>query len=1144
MSQPLRILLVEDAEADALLILNVLQDGGFLPEHQRVDTPEAMAAALTNQTWDIVISDYTMPRFSGLDALALLKNSGRDVPFIIVTGTIGEEAAVRCLHAGAVDYLLNDRLDRLPSAVQRALAAAEEHRRRLRAEQQLAASERRLRAIFETEPECVHLLGPGCTLLSMNPAGLRMFGADSLEQVAGHCMLDLVLPEFRSAFTDLTERVLRGESGALEFEICGLKGAHLWLEMRAVPMRDERGCVTALLGITRDNTERKRNAEAFDRERTLLRTLIDLLPDHIYMKDTQSRFLLANRSVAQVMGVAGPEELIGKCDGDIYPPEDSATFLRDEQLVLGGSSLFNKEESVPHPDGLQRFILTTKVPLKDSAGKIIGLVGIGRDITKRKQAEQAMQTSQRMLQLVLDNIPQGVFWKDRESRYLGCNAIIARHRGIENAELLKGKCDRDFASLTPEQAEAFIRKDREVIATGRPQLGIIEQTTRADGSLRWLETNKVPLHDTDGNVIGVLGTWHDITERKAAQESVQNSQRMLQLVLDNIPQGVFWKDRESRYLGCNAVVARNFGLSDTAAIVGLTDFDFPALSREQGEFFVRKDREVMTSGQPQLGIIERATMIDSSTRWLETNKVPLFDAAGNVIGILGTWQDITSRKETEETLRMMRFSVDRAGDSVAWINRDGSILYANDAMCAGRGYTRDELLRMKIFDLDPDFQPDVWEPHFEDLKHRGTVTFETRHRAKDGRIFSVEVNANYVFINGKEFNFATLRDITERQRQERLALRSQRMESIGTLAGGIAHDLNNAIAPIMMSGELLRMEYPGESQMLDRIEASAKRAADMVRQLLAFAKGAEGARAALQPGRLIREMENLMKGSFPKNIELAIKCAPNLPTVLGDATQLHQVLLNLCVNARDAMPRGGMLTLEAMRVEMDAEHARAMPDATPGDYVAILVGDTGTGIPPEILDRIFDPFFTTKGPEKGTGLGLSTVMGIVKGHGGFTQVSSEPGHGTAFTVYLPVDPVGGEPEPASSMPKVFRGHGETILFVDDEARVRNVARAVLTHLDFNPLIATDGADGLRQASQHRTEIRAIITDLHMPRMDGLAFVREVRLLLPDIPIIVASGRMEDDEAEKFTALGATGRLDKPFTQAELANALKNLLATK
>jgi PAS domain S-box-containing protein len=1402
MSEPLRVLVVEDIEDDAVLVLRALRTGGFAPEHRRVETPEAMTAAMEGGPWDIVISDYTMPKFSGLGALALLQKSGLDVPFIVVTGTIGEEEAVRCLHAGASDYLIKDRLERLPSAVERALAAAGERRRLRQAEAELQASEQRHRAILESALDAIVTMDAAGRIVEFSPAAERMFGYTRSEAV-GRVMAELIIPPalrekhqrgmarylaggqpavmgrqieitalrrdgtefpvelciqridlagapfFTGFIRDITERkraeeklaaserflhslneatphwtyvfdldvmcvtyvnrsILRDlnyppevqnattrldsfrefmadgemphlarmldewrvlpdgqiredeyylrhadgstrsfagrevvfarrpdgtvlqilgalsditsqkrgeealraseerfrdlfehspdaifveshegvvldvnsaacqlhgvardqlvgrhvldlvppaerESVAITFaqlatgDLTKAEGFSWTADSRAVPVEITSNQIvfagqSAVLLHVRDITERKRVAQALDRERALLRTMIDLLPDYIYIKDIQSRFFLANSSVAHAMGVAGPENLIGKTDGDFFPPEVSAMFRSDEEDVLAGREIFNKEEPVLLPDGVSRFVLTTKVPLRDAAGNIVGLVGIGRDITQRKRAEAAVHSSQQMLKLILDTIPQGVFWKDRDSRYLGCNAVIVRHRGVENAEALMGKTDREFDSVTPEQAESFIQKDREVMAAGKMELGIIEQTTRADGSTRWLETNKVPLFDAAGNVIGVLGTWQDITARKVAEEAVQTSQRMLQLVLDNIPQGVFWKDRESRYLGCNALVARTFGIGNTEDIVGMTDFDFAALTAEQAEFFVRKDREVMDSGQPQLGIIERATFADGATHWLETNKVPLFDTAGNVIGVLGTWQDITERKETEETLQMMRFSVDRAGDSVFWISREGRVLYGNDAACAGRGYSREELLSLTIFDLNPDYDSGVWELRFEELKRRGTITLETRHRAKDGRIFPVEVSANYVFINGQEFNFATVRDLTERRKQERLALRSQRMESIGTLAGGIAHDLNNALAPILMSGELLRMEYPRESLMLGRIEASAQRAAEMVRQLLTFAKGAEGARISVQPVRLIKEMENLIKGSFPKNIHLTVKCDPKLPAVLGDATQLHQVLLNLCVNARDAMPRGGTLTLGAERIEMDEAFASSVPDARPGHYLSLRVCDTGEGIPPEILDRIFDPFFTTKDPDKGTGLGLSTVMGIVKGHGGFTQVYSQPGQGATFIAYLPVDAADSESEPASEPEEKFRGHGETILFVDDEAMVRNVARAVLQHLNFKPLIATDGADGLMQAAQHRTEIRAIITDLHMPRMDGVTFVGEVRLLLPDIPIVVASGRMEDDEAAALAKLGVTGRMDKPFTQAELAEALKNLLA--
>ena len=382
----------------------------------------------------------------------------------------------------------------------------------------------------------------------------------------------------------------------------------------------------------------------------------------------------------------------------------------------------------------------------------------------------------------------------------------------------------------------------------------------------------------------------------------------------------------------------------------------------------------------------------------------------------------------------------------------------------------------------------------------------------------------------------------QRQQMEKQMRRAQRLESIGTLAGGVAHDLNNALAPIMMATELLRLEFPDTAaRHLEIIRTGCKRGADLVKQLLTFAKGAEGERLLLQPRHLLREMEKLISSTFPKNIELRTCYAKDLPTILGDATQLHQVLLNLCVNARDAMPEGGTLTLKAESLEIDALYAGAVPEAKPGQYVVLRVTDTGSGIPPEILDRIFEPFFTTKGPDKGTGLGLSTSIGIVKGHGGFIRVHSPPGQGSAFAVYLPAAGAGtgDTPLPTQADP-AFRGHGETILVVDDEPAVRHVTRALLTGLNFKVLTAADGAAALSQAADKRAEMRAVINDFHMPHLDGPTFVRVLRQMLPEAGLIVASGHLEEQEENEIKELGVSALLQKPFTPEELVAALKTV----
>jgi two-component system, cell cycle sensor histidine kinase and response regulator CckA len=388
----------------------------------------------------------------------------------------------------------------------------------------------------------------------------------------------------------------------------------------------------------------------------------------------------------------------------------------------------------------------------------------------------------------------------------------------------------------------------------------------------------------------------------------------------------------------------------------------------------------------------------------------------------------------------------------------------------------------------------------------------------------------------------TAKDITERRQMEERMLRTQRLESIGTLAGGIAHDLNNTLVPIMMATGLLRVRAPAQNDLIDSIESAAQRAAAMVRQLLTFAKGIEGARLLVRPEHLLAEIEKLIKSTFPKSIELRTSYTRNLPPLLGDATQLHQVLLNLCVNARDAMPNGGALTVEAESIEISENFTNAFAEAKPGRYVVWHITDTGVGIEPDMVDRIFDPFFTTKGGSGGTGLGLSTVSGIVKSHGGFIQVYSTPGQGSTFSVHLPAaESESGEPLSDSEAETLFRGSGETILVLDDDAEVRTVMRSALTALNFKVIACGDGMEALHQVGERRHQLAAVITDFNMPRMDGLTFVEILKRMHPEAKVIVTSGRLDEQATREFKNLGVDALLDKPFTQQRLASVLRKVL---
>jgi two-component system cell cycle sensor histidine kinase/response regulator CckA len=382
-------------------------------------------------------------------------------------------------------------------------------------------------------------------------------------------------------------------------------------------------------------------------------------------------------------------------------------------------------------------------------------------------------------------------------------------------------------------------------------------------------------------------------------------------------------------------------------------------------------------------------------------------------------------------------------------------------------------------------------------------------------------------------------DITEKRTLEAQFLRAQRLESIGTLASGIAHDLNNILSPILMSAGLLRRTIPDpeNQKLLTAIESSAERGADIVKQVLTFARGVEGERILLQPRHLVGELVKIMSQTFPKNITIRAQFPKDLWMVAGDATQLHQVLLNLCVNARDAMPNGGTLMLGAENVIIGEEFVEKNAGAQLGAHVSLKVSDTGTGIPAEVAEKIFDPFFTTKEAGKGTGLGLSTVLAIVRSHGGVVNLETAPNEGTTFRVLIPatIDAVDGE---AKSEPQPSRlGNGEVILLVDDESSVRIAAVKTLEYSGYQVYTAEDGTDALALYFQRRSQIQLVLTDIEMELMDGVELVKRLKQFDPAVKVIVSSGQCHDAERSVLETLGVTRFLDKPYSSEQLLGSV-------
>jgi signal transduction histidine kinase/ActR/RegA family two-component response regulator len=435
----------------------------------------------------------------------------------------------------------------------------------------------------------------------------------------------------------------------------------------------------------------------------------------------------------------------------------------------------------------------------------------------------------------------------------------------------------------------------------------------------------------------------------------------------------------------------------------------------------------------------------------------------------------------------------------------------------------------------------------ESLQKGGRFSMEHRIMRGDGEGRVVRQQAEmFREEHGKPARMlGTVQDITEQKRIEAEFLRAQRMDSIGAIAGGMAHDLNNALAPILMGVQLMRKKVtdPDLRQMLRVMETNTHRGADLVRQVLTFARGRDGERELVELGSLIREMENILRQTMPKSISIETLVPSDLWRVVGNATQLHQALLNLCVNARDAMPKGGKLTLAADNVELNASEAKEIPQARPGSFVMLLVSDTGTGIPADVLPKIFEAFFTTKAPGKGTGLGLSTIARIVRNHEGFVAVRSEVDAGTTFEIYLPrAEQVTAGPTPRATQAAALKpGHGELILFVDDDRSVREMVAPTLSEQGYRVVTAANGAEALAFLAQHEQEVRLVLADVAMPVMDGLELTQKLRLRLPELPLVLMSGTFEAGKDQLPS--GVRAFLTKPFRLEELLGVIVDCFHT-
>jgi PAS domain S-box-containing protein len=826
----------------------------------------------------------------------------------------------------------------------------------------------------------------------------------------------------------------------------------------------------------RTRAEQARAEAALLEERRLLHTLINNLPDYIYYKDRQSRFLLTNAAHAKTLGLGDPSQAIGKTDFDFFPAQDAGNYFKDEQQVVeSGQPLIGREERFQQPDGQLGWCSTTKVPIRDAQGRVTGLVGISRDVTERRRSEEELRHVNRAL-TAISAVNQAILHATEEPGLLQevCRCVVEQagyrmawvgflHDGeprtvspMAQAGMEQG--DLESIKVTYDESEWGRGPTGTAARTRRP--AIVRNVATAEDYAPWRAEASAQGYASviglpllfAGNLLGVLTVYSVETEafdqqevdflselagdlaygiqalrtraeQARAEAALLEERHLLHTLMDNLPDVIYFKDRESRFTRINQALAKSFGLGDPVQAVGKRDFDF--FTGEHAQQAFADEQEIVRTGQPMLAKEEKETWPDGHVTWASSTKMPLRDARGNIVGTFGVSRDITPHKVLEEQLRL-----------------------------------------------------------------------------------------------------------------------SQRMESVGRLAGGVAHDFNNLLTIIAGYTQLVKGGLDEGSALhghVDEVLKASDRAASLTQQLLAFSRKQVLQVEVLDLNTALGNLEKMLLRLIGEDIELKTVPQAGLGRVKADPGQIDQVIMNLVVNARDAMPQGGTITIETANMDLTEDYTRSHFPVVPGRYVMVSVSDTGTGMSQEIQAHIFEPFFTTKEKGKGTGLGLATVYGIVKQSGGYIWVYSELGRGSTFKVYLPrVEGPLAEAESAKVSLDSVKG-SETVLVVEDEEAVRSLVRKTLESHGYKVLESQGADDALSILEQYAEPIHLLLTDVVMPQMSGQELAKRLLAMRPEVKVIYMSGYTDDAIVRHGVLEAGVSFVQKPFAPTTLAQKVRDVL---
>ncbi|MFM1804269.1 MAG: hypothetical protein RL136_1148 [Planctomycetota bacterium] len=964
--------------------------------------------------------------------------------------------------------------------------------------------------LIDGVPDLVQSVHADGRIAFVNSSWLARLGYRA-DEIIGRSIFEVIAPDSQEHCRHAMQRLAAGEDvGIIEVTFRTRSGEDVTLEGRATMRFDSDGQPACTRGVFREIVSRGWQHAPYERireQRRLFHSVLSILRANT-APDRADFLGFVARKVSHALGVA----------------RVGVWLFGERRDTLSCAHLFDRGRSVSAPS---ERILRREHP--DFFEAIESRIPIRADHASSHPATRSLATPY----LAIHGVSAMLCTAIR----LGDNLV-----GVLSCE---------------EAAEAPVRPGAPSSAEGRRWTNDEEEFVLAVSAIMLVHLESERRRMAEQMLQELNGELEQIVEIRTTDLAL--SERRLQHLITATPTVIYTCEPVAPYRTTfiSPNIGRNFG------------YDADEFTRDPNFWIDRIHPEDLPHVTEQMRVVEstgamaceyRFRRHDGAYHWVRDQLVLLRDDDGTAVEIVGSWVDIHDRRQAECSARSaandLRRIIDTANAPIIGIDSAGRINEWNHCVERITGINRSEMLGRPVTDAST-------APHVGELSNLLACALggePPQHReimlaTRDGpeRLLLMNASARLDSSGATAGAVAIGQDITELRAAEQRSLRAQRLESIGTLAGGVAHDVNNALAPILLATGLFRRRHPESNDLIEIMEASAKRGASMVRQLLTFAKGVQGERAPLASESVFREIEQFVRSTFPKDIATVFRCAPDLPPVLGDATQLHQVLLNLCVNARDAMPSGGSLTVDASRRSLSSAEARGKGagdgDGEAGEYVVWRVTDSGPGIPPELQGRIFEPFFSTKSLDRGTGLGLSTVAGIVRSHGGFLRVDSRPGEGASFCTYLPI---------AREQATVPAAIGATpvkhtasladasILVVDDEPAVREICTKMLASLGAKVHSAEDGRQALELLERIDWSVDAVVTDLHMPGMDGRILARRIRAAAPNLPIVLSSGHAgqvsngrEDTDERDLSAFDA--QLDKPFAPDALVQVLQPLI---